>query len=143
VIRLLIIKLIYYTYSLSTCCQPYTQNRLLTISAIYVNSNKNHTISDICLKTDDGILGIDSHADTRCAGKHARIIGTKEIQTSTVYQFDDSMKPTKEVKTIHVIYAYDASNGQTIILQVNHCLSQIQWNIQLFAPIKRKQITSL
>ena len=36
--------------------------------------------------------------------------------------FDDSMRPSKGIRTVHVAYAYDAPNGQTAILQVNHCL---------------------
>ena len=57
-----------------------------------------------------------------CAGKQARIIAIEEGQTSTVYPFDDSMRPSKGIRTVHVAYAYDAPNGQTAILQVNHCL---------------------
>ena len=114
--------MIYYTSSLFTCCQSYEPINYLTLSAIHVDSSKHHTISNIHLNTDEGRLGIDSHADMSCAGKHARIVGIEEGQTSTVYPFDDSMKPTKEVKTVHVAYAYDAPNGQTTILQINHYL---------------------
>ena len=57
-----------------------------------------------------------------CAGKNARVIEIEEGKTSTVYPFNDSMSPSKEIKTVHVAYAYDTLNGQTIILQVNHCL---------------------
>ena len=113
--------MIYYTSSLFTRCQLYETNNPLTLSAIHVDSSKYH-ISNIHLKTDEGRLGIDSHADMSYAGKHARIVGIEEGQTSTVYPFDDSMKPTKEVRTIHVAYAHDAPNGQTTILQINHCL---------------------
>ena len=108
--------MIYYTSSLFTRCQLHEPNNPLTLSAIHVDSSKYHTISNIHLKTDGGRLGIDSHADMSCAGKHARIVGIEEGQTSTVYPFDDSMKPTKEVKTVHVAYAYDAPNGHTTIL---------------------------
>ena len=114
--------MIYYIPLSFTCCQLNKQNNQLTLSAIHVNSNKYNTISNIKIKTGEGRLGIDSHADMSCAGKHARIVGIEEGQTSTVYPFDDSMKPTKEVKTIHVAYAYDDPNGQTTILQINHCL---------------------
>ena len=60
--------------------------------------------------------------DMSCAGKHARIIGIEEGNNSTVYPFDESMTPSKEIRTVHVAYAYATCNGRTIILQVNHCL---------------------
>ena len=78
--------------------------------------------SSINENTEDGRLGIDSHADMSCAGRHARIIGIEEGKTSTVYAFDDTMKPSKSVKTVHVAYAYDTEDGKTFIVRVNHCL---------------------
>ena len=51
-----------------------------------------------------------------CADKKSRVIGVEEVETSTVYLFDDSMKPSKEIKTVHVSYAYDSTHGQTIII---------------------------
>ena len=79
-------------------------------------------ISSINQNDDNGRLGIDSHADMSCAGRHARIVGVEEGKTSTVYSFDDSMKPSQKIKTIHVAYAHDTTDGKTFILRVNHCL---------------------
>ena len=88
--------LIHYISLLFTCCQLNKPRKHLTLSAIHVNSNKHHTISNIKLKTGEGRLGIDSHADMSCAGKHARIVGIEEEQTSTVYPFVDSINLQKK-----------------------------------------------
>ena len=108
--------LIYYTYSLFIYCQPCEKNNHLTLSTIHVDSSGNHNISDIHLKSKDGRLGIDSHADMSCAGKHAKIVGIEEGEVSTVYPFDDSMKPSKGVQIVHGAYAYASPSVQTTIV---------------------------
>ena len=123
--------MICYTYSLFICCQHYENKQYLTLSAIHVDSSIEQAISKIKSNPSEGRLGIDSHANMSCAGKQARIIAIEEGQTSTVYPFDDSMRPSKGIRTVHVAYAYDAPNGQTAILQVNHCLDLLpRWKIQ-------------
>ena len=67
-------------------------------------------------------LGIDSHADISCAGKHARIMEIIEGEVCTVHAFNDFMKPLKNVQTVNVAYAVDTPTGSTYILRVNHSL---------------------
>ena len=55
----------------------------------------------------DARLGIDSHADISCAGRHARIMEVIEGEACTVHVFNDSMAPIKNVQTINVAYAVD------------------------------------
>ena len=76
--------MIYYTYSVFTCCQTYKTINTLTISAIHFDSSGEKTISKFHSSSGDGRLGIDSHADMSCAEKQARIIGIEEGQVSTV-----------------------------------------------------------
>ena len=58
-----------------------------------------------------------------CARQYARIIGIEEGKTSTVYAFNDSMKPPQSVKTVHAACAYDTEDGKTFILRGDHCLN--------------------
>ena len=107
--------MIFYISSLFTCCQT-TNNNDINLSAISVR------ISSLNQQDEDGQLGIDSHVDRSCAGRHTRIIGIEEGKTSTAYPFNDSMKRSKRVKNIHVAYAHETENDTTDILRVNNCL---------------------
>ena len=122
ILCLLIIEFTIYFNLLFTRCQILNNNSYLTLSAVSVNTSHNCNISNIQHTTNDACLGIDSHVDMSCAGKNARIIGIEEVKTLTVYPVDNSMSPSKEIKTVYVAYAYETTKGRTIILQVNHCL---------------------
>ena len=67
-------------------------------------------------------LGIDSHADISCVGKHARVIEVIEGEECTVHPFNDSMTPLKNVKTVNIAYTTDTPDGRTYILRVNRSL---------------------
>ena len=110
-ISLIICELIHYFYSFTTCSQSNVIISTLSVRISSINEN-----------SEDGCLGIDSHVDMSCSGRHARIVGIKEGKTSTVYVFDDSMKPSQSVRAVHVAYAYNTEDGKTFILRVNHCL---------------------
>ena len=67
-------------------------------------------------------LGLDTHADISCAGKHARILSYHEGQICEVQPFHDSYKPLQGIKTCDAIFAYDSPTGETLILRMNQCL---------------------
>ena len=67
-------------------------------------------------------LGLDSHADISCAGRHARITATYHGQVCNVSPFNDSYKPMTNIHTVDTAYAVDTSDGKTYILNVNQSL---------------------
>ena len=118
--------------SIITRYQTVNKSTYLTLSAVSVDISRNCNISNIIHTIDGTRLDIDSHVHISSAGKHAQIIGIEEGKKITVYLFNKSMQPSKEIKTAHAVYAYDASNRRTIILQVSHYLdatSTIQHSI--------------
>ena len=67
-------------------------------------------------------LGMDSHADITCVGKHARILEVIEGQTCTVRPFNDSYSPIQNVQTINAAFAAETEEGETVILRLNQAL---------------------
>ena len=67
-------------------------------------------------------LGLDSHADISCAGRHARINEIFHGQTCNVTPFNDSYSPMQNIHTANVSYAADTAEGQTYIVNVNQSL---------------------
>ena len=67
-------------------------------------------------------LGLDSHADVSCVGKHAHILETFTGRTCNVQPFNDSYKPMRGIKTVNAAFAYDHDDGITYILTVNQAL---------------------
>ena len=67
-------------------------------------------------------LGIDSHADVHCVGRHARILEIFEGRSCNVHPFNDSYKPMKNVLTANAAFAYYTNDGQTYIINVNQAL---------------------
>ena len=65
---------------------------------------------------------MDSHADITCVGAHTHIIEHIPGQTCVVHPFDDSYEPMKNVRVCSAAFAYDKSDGETIILRINQCL---------------------
>lgn len=79
------------------------------------------------LLTDDELkegckLGIDSWADTSCAGKHAYIDAVVEGKTVTANAFSSELPTLKNLEIVHAKYAYDADDGRTYILCVNNSI---------------------
>ena len=64
-------------------------------------------------------LGLDSHADIHCIGRHARIMEVFEGRACNVQPFHDSYQPLMNIKTANAAFAYDTSDGTTYILEVN------------------------
>ena len=67
-------------------------------------------------------LGLDSHADMSCAGRHARIIEVLQGSVCNVKPFHDSYESMQNIQTVNVAYAHDTTDGETYILNVNQCL---------------------
>lgn len=68
-------------------------------------------------------LGLDSHADVHCVGRHARIVEVFEGRTCNVQPFNaDSYQPMQNIMSANAAFAYDTTEGQTYILNVNQAL---------------------
>lgn len=67
-------------------------------------------------------LGMDSHADVTCVGKHARIVSVVEGTVSSVYPFNDSYDPMTNVRTVNAAFATQTVEGETVILHLNNAL---------------------
>lgn len=103
------IKALHITYENSTQHQP-------SISSA----------QKVKLSSDERIhgcrLGMDSHADISCVGKHARILEVVEGQTCTVHPFNDSYEPLRNVRTVNAAFAIEDSKGHSYILKLNKAL---------------------
>ena len=67
-------------------------------------------------------LGLDSHADMTCIGRHARIIETYHGKVCNVFPFNDSYEPITNIHTVNAAFAHDTEDGQTFIIEINQCL---------------------
>ena len=67
-------------------------------------------------------LGIDSHADISCIGRHGRILEVVDGQSSTVFPFNDSYKPMNDIRTVNAAFACDTDDGRIYIVHINQCL---------------------
>jgi len=65
-------------------------------------------------------LGWDSWAETSCSGKHAYVEEFVEGRTVTATGFSSSLGSIKDLPIAHVLYAYDAADGETLILEHNN-----------------------
>ena len=67
-------------------------------------------------------LGIDSWADTSCAGKHAHVLEFVEGRTVTAHGFASSLTPIANLSIANVAYAYDTADGETFLFIVNNSI---------------------
>ena len=67
-------------------------------------------------------LGMDSHADVSCVGKHARITDIFHGKTFKVQPFNDSYTPMENIRTVNAAFAHDTLDGQSYILHLNQAL---------------------
>ena len=86
-------------------------------------------------------LGIDSWADTACAGKHAFveefIIG-KYVNASG---FSSSLGSLKRLPVANVLYAYDAIDGTVLVLESNNSIYMgDKMNDSLLNPIQAEEV---
>ena len=107
---------------------------------IFTFSKQNHYISSLCsiiasTKTQISIhnfkhpnltneelfegtrLGFNTWADTSCAGKHAFVESFVEGRTVNASGFSNSLGQIKNLPIANVVYAYDKSDGTTILLE--------------------------
>ena len=68
-------------------------------------------------------IGIDTHADTSCAGRHARIIEYIDGKSYNVAPFHSGYQPLKEIGLVNAIIAIDLEDGSGIILELNNFLN--------------------
>ena len=72
---------------------------------------------------DEGCrLGLDSHADMTCIGRHAHILEVYHGKVCNVFPFNDSYEPIQNISTVNAAFAYNSDDGQTYILELNQCL---------------------
>ena len=64
-------------------------------------------------------LGFDTWADTSCSGKHAYVKEFILGRSVTATGFSNSLGTLENLPLVHVMYAYDTQQGETIILE-NH-----------------------
>ena len=90
-------------------------------------SNRKRKGSKLQRLTEDELakgcrLGLDSHADMTCIGRHAYVLEVYQGKTCNVFPFNDSYDPIKNINTVNAAFAYDTGEGQTYILELNQCL---------------------
>ena len=85
-------------------------------------------------------LGIDSWADTSCAGKHAYVESFIEGKTVNATGFSSSLGSMKNLPIVNVVYAYDHANGQTLLIE-NHNAIYLgeHMNDSLLNPIQAEE----
>ena len=67
-------------------------------------------------------LGLDSHADMSCVGRHAKIIEVVHGKMCNVQPFNDTYQPMTGIRTVNASFAHDTTDGRTYILNVNNAL---------------------
>ena len=67
-------------------------------------------------------LGIDTHADSSCAGKHVRILEYIDGKSYTVSPFLNTYQPKKDVHMINGVVAVNNDDGSGYILELNNFL---------------------
>ena len=65
-------------------------------------------------------LGIDSWADSCCAGQHAFVESFVEGKFINATGFSDSLGQINNLPIATVLYAYDLDDGNTILLENNN-----------------------
>ena len=85
-------------------------------------------------------LGIDTHADSSCAGKHVRVLEYISGRTYSVTPFHDSYSPKTDVGMINGVVAVDRSDGGGYILELNNFLDfTTSMNDSILVPMQARQ----
>ena len=92
------------------------------ISSYSKFEGKKHNLTNLEL-TGGCRLGIDTHADTSCAGRHVRILEYIDGPTYNVAPFHDQYKPLEKIGMINGVVAVDTDEGKTYILELNNFLN--------------------
>lgn len=92
----------------------------------YVSSTKTRKRFQTTLTSDELIngcrLGLDSHADVTCVGKHAKILEVFEGRVYNVQPFNDSYSPMTNVRTVNAAFTYECGDGQCYVIEVGQAL---------------------
>ena len=100
-------------------------------STLQVSSTGNHIVKSITdaepkideeAKANGCKLGIDTHADSSCAGRHVRILEYISGKKFTVKPFLDTYSPQQDVSLINGVVAVDTDDGNGYILELNNFL---------------------
>ena len=67
-------------------------------------------------------LGLDTWAETGCAGKHAYIEEFMIGKTVTAMGFSSSSGELENLTLAHVLYAYDHEDGSVLLLEHNNAI---------------------
>ena len=67
-------------------------------------------------------MGLDSHADMTCVGRHAHIYEVYHGKVCNVFPFNYSYEPIRNITTVNAAFAYDTDDGQIYIIELNQCL---------------------
>ena len=68
------------------------------------------------------LLGVDTHADTLCAGRHVRVIKYIGGKKYSVAPFHGSYKPKTNVEMINGVVAIDNSNSSGFFIELDNFL---------------------
>ena len=91
------------------------------IGASYSDSFRHPSLTD--KEHNDGTrLGIDSFADTSCAGKFAFVEEFIEGKTVSASGFAPSIGSLTGLPIVNVVYAYDTVDGNVILLESNNAI---------------------
>ena len=101
----------------------YSKLSSTTGGPVHVKSIGSTTHNLTLIELTDGCrLGIDTHADSSCAGKHVRILEYISGKTYSVSPFHDSYSPKTDVGIINGAVAVDRPDGGGYILELNNFL---------------------
>ena len=86
-------------------------------------------------------LGIDSWADTACAGKHAFVEEFVMGKFITAKGFTQALGQLDNLPMANILYAYDTHDGNVLILEANNCIYLgDQMEDSLANPIQAEEI---
>ena len=84
-------------------------------------------------------LGIDTHADSSCAGKHVRILEFISGKSFSVKPFLDTYEPRNDVSLINGVVAVDTDDGNGYILELNNFLDFTKsMNDSILVPLQAR-----
>ena len=85
-------------------------------------------------------LGIDSWADTSCAGKHAYVEEFIVGKTITATGFSSALGSLADLPMANVLYAHDLEDGTVVLLEVNNSIYMAEnMNDSLLNPIQAEE----
>ena len=86
-------------------------------------------------------LGIDTWADTCCAGKHAYVEEFVEGKTVTATGFTSSLGSVTNLPVANIVDAYDATDGTVILLECNNSIYLgVKMSDSLMNPIQVEEV---